>query len=569
MGLNLSTISHSGGGGMSAHKETHQLGGSDAIKLDDLAEPDDNTDLNFSTLRHGLCPKGTNVGNFLRDDGTWAAAGGKTLFECVVAPSGGDYTTLGAAIAAGKTRIFVRNGTYAESGEYTIPANCVIIGESKYGAIIDVSGTTNHRILIADTATKVSLKNLTFKDSTTQDWLIEPASTNASHSDILIENCYFEKGGVMLGGTGTSSTIYNVVIQNCKFYNVGVTYGSIRIRARVATGGEITGLRILNNYIQAGNITSGYYNIGVTGYYGRGNIIANNYVYNGRNSGTVYAIYVSLTDITNVSEVKIVNNYCEDYSSYYIYLNGGSSNENTAIISDNVIIVGGGTNSYIVSNFSNTIIRNNVISCNASYGGTLIQIMANGDRTSVIGNLLYGGSLATGITIDSGADDCFIDGNYFAYPSGFSTFINDSGTNTHIGDNQGLPASDVKKYVRMKNTSGAALAAGNVVILKSVAAGNEVTTTITGGDSKVFGMAIEPINDAAWGRIQILGKTTSLKVNGIVDIAVGDYLSTYTEAGIAKKASSGETAFAIALEAYAGDDSNGVIDALLISPRII
>ena len=45
-------------------------------KLDDLAAPDDNTDLDFSTAKHGLVPKGTDVGHFLKDDGTWAAGGG-------------------------------------------------------------------------------------------------------------------------------------------------------------------------------------------------------------------------------------------------------------------------------------------------------------------------------------------------------------------------------------------------------------------------------------------------------------------------------------------------------------
>ena len=45
------------------------------FKLDDLAAPDDNTDLNFSTSAHGLVPKGTNTGDFLKDDGTWATAG--------------------------------------------------------------------------------------------------------------------------------------------------------------------------------------------------------------------------------------------------------------------------------------------------------------------------------------------------------------------------------------------------------------------------------------------------------------------------------------------------------------
>lgn len=59
-----------------AHQADHNNAGADALKLDDLAATDDNTDLDFSTTKHGLVPKGTNTGNFLKDDGTWAAAGG-------------------------------------------------------------------------------------------------------------------------------------------------------------------------------------------------------------------------------------------------------------------------------------------------------------------------------------------------------------------------------------------------------------------------------------------------------------------------------------------------------------
>lgn len=57
------------------HQAAHNSGGSDALKLDDLDAPEDNTDLNFSTSLHGLVPKGTGVGDFLKDDGAWAAVG--------------------------------------------------------------------------------------------------------------------------------------------------------------------------------------------------------------------------------------------------------------------------------------------------------------------------------------------------------------------------------------------------------------------------------------------------------------------------------------------------------------
>jgi hypothetical protein len=60
-----------------AHHTTHESGGDDAIKLDDLAPPDDTTDLDVSTSKHGLCPKAPNdITKFLRGDATWAVPEG-------------------------------------------------------------------------------------------------------------------------------------------------------------------------------------------------------------------------------------------------------------------------------------------------------------------------------------------------------------------------------------------------------------------------------------------------------------------------------------------------------------
>ena len=144
------------------------------------------------------------------------------------------------------------------------------------------------------------------------------------------------------------------------------------------------------------------------------------------------------------------------------------------------------------------------------------------------------------------------------------------GVGTQIDEaNAGIATVDVKKHTRMKNTSGGQLDAGDVVIIKSVAAGDEFTTTTTGGDNKVLGMVVETIANNAYGRVQILGKTTVLKVDGTTDIAIGDYLTPFTTAKIAAKAVAGNMVFAIALEAYTTNDSAGVIDALLVTPRLI
>jgi len=69
------------------HHETHESGGTDAIKLDDLALPDDVTDLNASTSRHGLLPKLTGVTTqFLNGAGMWVT---------VTAPTGTDEVWVG------------------------------------------------------------------------------------------------------------------------------------------------------------------------------------------------------------------------------------------------------------------------------------------------------------------------------------------------------------------------------------------------------------------------------------------------------------------------------------------
>jgi hypothetical protein len=60
----------------------------------------------------------------------WKNISGGQTFDCVVAASGGDYTTVGAAITAGKTSIFVKDGTYTETGAITCPASCTIVGEN-------------------------------------------------------------------------------------------------------------------------------------------------------------------------------------------------------------------------------------------------------------------------------------------------------------------------------------------------------------------------------------------------------------------------------------------------------
>jgi len=186
--------------------------------------------------------------------------------------------------------------------------------------------------------------------------------------------------------------------------------------------------------------------------------------------------------------------------------------------------------------------------------------------TAIVGNTFTGNVHA--VNINSAASGCMLSNNTFAS----NTTVDLLHTSSHtvsVFDNVGDKPIDEHKLETMTNTSGGALVAGDVVTLKAAAAGTEITTSTTAGDDLVFGMAAESIADTADGKILTRGKTTQLKVDGTTDIAIGDFLTPFTTAKIAAKAASGDMAFAVALEAYTADDSSGVIDALLITPRKI
>ena len=103
----------------------------DQIISDTTIALTDITTNDASSTKHGFLPKLTNTGTkFLRDDGTYQTVVVQQAFDAVVATSWGDYTTVTAAIAAGKRNILVRAGWYTESSwEYTVDSNLSIIGE--------------------------------------------------------------------------------------------------------------------------------------------------------------------------------------------------------------------------------------------------------------------------------------------------------------------------------------------------------------------------------------------------------------------------------------------------------
>lgn len=72
-----------------AHQSKHNSGGSDALQLDNLAAPDDNTDLNASTSKHGLLPKlDNNSAHFLDGTGNWTNPAASATWTNTINESG-------------------------------------------------------------------------------------------------------------------------------------------------------------------------------------------------------------------------------------------------------------------------------------------------------------------------------------------------------------------------------------------------------------------------------------------------------------------------------------------------
>jgi hypothetical protein len=121
-----------------SHKVTHESGGADAIKLDDLATPDDNTDLNASTLRHGLLRKlnGDNT-YFLAGDGSWLVPAGG---------GGGDVTGSSTTTFTNKT-ISGATNTLSNIGNSSLTNSSISINGSSIalgGSVSSLALTSGH-----------------------------------------------------------------------------------------------------------------------------------------------------------------------------------------------------------------------------------------------------------------------------------------------------------------------------------------------------------------------------------------------------------------------------------------
>ncbi len=459
---------------------------------------------------------------------------GLSTYDAIVAPAGGDYTSVVTACATepAGSRIYIKSGTYGETANKPMKGGQQLMGESVYDTIIDFNDA-NNRLQNDGGADRRRIENLTFQRSRATYYIYAWSEYEK------IDNCHFLgnancQGGIWVDGnrgqvTRCVFTGFNTAGDWClKMDNYGQAIGNLFRSSRnaiyMASNGNIVG-----NVIES--MTESQLE-----HQGTGNITGNLLV---GNKGLAVGLNVNIT-------------------GNYMLLGG----EGIAISGAGVCVTG---NNFLHGKVVGAAGIDDITIAGNTFKGVGTGIEVDGEGCTISGNTLEDNNF---ITLGGNSKYCCVVGNNLS-GSDAATKISDAGVANLANDNMGVPALMDKHFGKLKNTSGGALVAGDVVVMKAVAAGDEVTTTVNQGDDMVYGMLDEGINNDAYGYIQDEGKTVKLKVNGVVNIAIGDFLGTFTAAGIAMKAAAGDMAFAIALEVYAGADSLGVIDALLVSPRKI
>jgi len=129
------------------------------------------------------------------------------LYDAVVDVGGyGDYSDIQSAIDAGKTNIFVRNGTYTLSADIVLPNGCLLTGESLEETIIDLNNTTNQITANESPTIRSASGTLTVTNNSTS--ITTTGNFGASANDFILIHGIWYKIASASGASATLSEKY-------------------------------------------------------------------------------------------------------------------------------------------------------------------------------------------------------------------------------------------------------------------------------------------------------------------------------------------------------------------------
>lgn len=410
------------------------------------------------------------------------------IYDAIVAPSGGDYTTVTAAYTAGKRRMLIV-GDVVETGAIAVTVAGVVIEGLGMGksSITLPSDNTKTAVFSGGTLTirDIKLINPTTNLAASTDgwWLFRGAGN-------VIENCWFYGAGtagstngsmIQLGKSGTGEISFSRFSNNTIENNNGHAQ-LIKLYAIDASHVVIEGTQIVNSTLSA-FIVHDANNNDI-----RNLTIRNNYGTASSHSASVS--FISITAASNqVSDVNIENNRFlinANSGGYFIRLTGDNS-ESLALGSHSRIVGNTGTVSsgmpgsqeryqIRLSNVPRTLISNNLV------GGIYI---GGSDDSIISQNTIYDYLITT-----AAVNDLQVVSNVFY--SGGVFFNAHNVTRGAIINNTMEGASDFSYCIGttiMGNTSpNGGLTVGLSGKNNNVVVGNTATTlTIAGAGHNVYG----------------------------------------------------------------------------------